>query len=97
MIWNNTPLMTLIDVVIILITAVSAGVILGQRRELVAAGALKPTLMLLAGLVFIGVFYVADLWTMHVLPARTSPGAAMQTMEDLHLNWNWLVVVAAVG
>jgi len=89
--------MTLIDVVIILITAVSAGVILGQRRELVAAGALKPTLMLLAGLVFIGVFYVADLWTMHVLPARTSPGAAMQTMEDLHLNWNWLVVVAAVG
>ena len=49
MIWNNTPLMTLIDVVIILITAVSAGVILGQRRELVAAGALKPTLMLLAG------------------------------------------------
>jgi hypothetical protein len=84
LIWNSVPVLTLIDSVIVLITAASVGVIFMQRRALVDAGALKFTLLLLGGLVLIAVFYVADFWTMDRLSARTSPMEATRIIARLN-------------
>ena len=81
LIWNSVPVMTLIDSVIVLIAAALAGVFFMQRRALVDAG-----LLLLGGLVLIAVFCVADYWTMHLLPARTSAMEATRIMARLNVS-----------
>lgn len=47
------------------------------------------------GLLLVALFYVADLATMYVLPMVTSMDKAMEVMEALHRNINWLVILIA--
>ena len=49
------------------------------------------------GMVILALFYVGDLVVMFVLPGLTLPDFAMATMTDLHLNWNWLASLLAIG
>ena len=52
---------------------------------------------IMAGLVLVAVFYLADLLTMHVLPFSMPMSQAMGIMADLHLNHRWWVSLIAVG
>ena len=48
------------------------------------------------GLLAVCLFYFADLASMYVLPAVTSMEEAMATMDTIHRNLSWLVVLFAM-
>jgi PAS domain S-box-containing protein len=96
MIWNSVPLMTSIDLLLVAVTAYGLWrcrlISPGKRFERSRIGAL----LIDAGLLTVGLFYGADLATMHVLPMVTSVDEAMEVMEVLHRNLNWLVILFAM-
>lgn len=97
MIWESTFLMTVIDLVIVAVAGIVAGAFVRhrdvvERAEIRVGGAIAVSgLGLLAGL------HLFDLFTMWVLPGLTTSAQAMETMENLHLNWSWGVSLAAVS
>jgi PAS domain S-box-containing protein len=100
MIWNSTPLMTAIDLLIMAVTIFAI-----WRCRLIAIGAgARPTvprtgvLLITLGLLAICLFYFADLVIMDVLPAVTSMQEAMAAMETLHRNFSWpSILLAAIA
>jgi PAS domain S-box-containing protein len=95
MISDSIPLMTVIDLLIVAVTGYGM-----WRCRLISPGTpFKKTrnglLLINLGLLVVALFYVADLATMYVLPIVTSMDKAMEAMEALHRNINWLVILIA--
>ena len=93
MIWESSLLMTLIDLIILSVALASAWLILRQKHKLLQVKAFFGSLFIMVGLSAIGLFYGMDLFAMHVLPLYSTSQDAMATMEDLHLNYSWVVVL----
>jgi len=96
MIWNSLFLMTIIDLIIIVIASISLKVLYKYRHNLVNFKLVKGTSGITIGLLIIGIFYFADLFTMWILPYITDHSSAMATMENLHLNYSWVVMHISV-
>ena len=90
MIWNSIAIMTLVDLAIIGI--VVAVLIIATRKGLLGGYSLAA-LYFVSGMLFLGVFYLADLLIMHVGPLVVGPTEAMQVMQFLHLNVAWPVTL----
>lgn len=97
MIWESRTLMTLIDLAICTAVALSLWRLLARRREISGSGLLSGLWAVSFGLLLIGLFYLSDLVVMWVLPFAASVEAAMATMEALHLNYSWLVLLVATA
>jgi PAS domain-containing protein len=92
-IWESIGLMTAIDLVIIGM-GVTFAVVFGRHLRNARMTGFVSVAAALSGF---GLFYVADLFTMWVLPQVTTPQYAMAMMEDLHLNYHWGVMLLGVG
>lgn len=97
MIWESTALMTIIDVAIIAAAALSGWVLFKYRRQLLVSHLIVGASLVSVGLLSIGLFYAVDLFVMLGLPHVVSRAAAMAVMENLHLNYSWIVILLAVG
>lgn len=97
MIWNSVPLMTLFDLLILLATLYSVGIFIKYYRPTKQLGLASSANLILFGLVLIGLFYLFDLLSMHLLPSLTTANLAMNTMMNLHLNWSWIGILISVG
>ena len=96
MIWQSVWLMTTIDIVVLAIVGVALIDFLRKRRSLLALGGGMGIPAILFGLAVVALFYVADLLTMHVAPRIMPASEAMGVMQDLHLNFRWIVALIAV-
>ena len=97
MIWNSVILMTVIDLTIIGIVVNSIVFYLKNRQITKYTGNSYGSILLLSGLIIIGLFYLYDLFVMHLLPHLVPQADAMKIMTDLHLNYSWVVTLLAVG
>ncbi len=97
MIWDSIFVMTVIDCVIIVGTGLAVWQFLQYRSELQQLHAIRPVLLILSGLFVIALFYLADLWTMFILPLWMPMKEAVKIMTDLHLNLKWVVSLVGVG
>lgn len=97
MIWNSVPLMTVIDLLILWAALYSVAIFIKYYRPTKQLGLANSVNLILFGLVLIALFYLLDLFTMHLLPGLTNPGFATNTMMNLHLNWSWLGILISVG
>ena len=97
MIWNSVPAMTIIDLVIIGMVLVSLAVLHKNRQTVRQLGIISSVGVIHFALLLIGSFYLLDILIMHVLPLITSHDHAMQSMEELHLNWSWVVFLIAIS
>ncbi len=93
MIWESLVLMTIIGLLIISASMASLWLFLRHAHRLIPSGLLTSSLAISSGLVVIGLFYFADLFTMHALPIFTNREAAMAAMEGLHLNYSWIAIL----
>jgi len=89
--------MTVIDLAIIFLAIACVGIWIRFRPYLVLSGGLWGARILSLGFAVVGLFYLVDLWTMHGLPTMVGKTAAMQTMEDLHLNYSWIVMLVGIS
>src|SRR5262249_25208420 len=96
MIWNSVSFMTAIDLLIIAVAIYGIWrcrrFIPGRRPSASRIG----VWLIASGLLVVGLFYAADLISMHALPAVMSEQEAMALMNALHRHLSWLVVLLAV-
>ena len=96
MIWTSVPLMTFIDLAIVAVAA------LVLWRHFFRGEGHRPSIskvglgLIKVGILLIGLFYLADLPSMHVLPVVVSLEEAMEIMGNLHRNFSWFVSLFAV-
>ena len=94
MIWHSTWVMTIIDAVMVLGALKALQILFRHRATILDMKIARPVQAIVAGLCIIAGLYLADLYTMLVMPLYASDEAAMAAMRNLHLNWGWLVVLA---
>jgi PAS domain S-box-containing protein len=97
MIYESIVVMTLFDVVIISFAVVSLWILFKDRSKLTRSHVNTASSIVAAGLSAIGLFYLADLLTMFVLPLFITTSAAMAVMKYLHLEVNWIVIAVGTG
>ncbi len=97
MIRNSIVLMTVIDLAVILLTIAALWIIYRNREVLRQLKLYSGTLVTMTGLIFIVMFYVADISIMHILPMLVSVENATKAMLNLHLNYNWVVTSIGVS
>ena len=93
MIWQSIGLMTALDLLMIGM-GVTFMVVFGRHLNRART---KGFFGVAVGLSGFGLFYVADLFTMWVLPYVTSPQYAMAMMEKLHLNYHWGIMLIGIA
>ncbi len=89
--------MAVFDICIIALMLAMCGFTLRRNWSNPAALGRKARLLPLAGLGLIALFYATDLFAMTLLPGLVGSQRAMDFMIDLHLNWSWPMVLAAVS
>ncbi len=92
MIWHSALLMTIIDVVMVLGSLKALQILFRYRATILGMKIARPVQAIVAGLCIISGSYLADLYTMLVMPLYMTEEAATAAMRNLHLNWSWLVV-----
>ncbi len=97
MIWTSIPFMTAIDLAILAIAGVVLWVFIRNRMILQPLAIKTGPALVVLGLGSIGLFFFADLMTMHALPLFVPMAEAMAAMENLHHNLNWLFILVAVA
>lgn len=97
MIWNSIVLMSLFDLIIVSVVIYTAHVFYKRRQAIHYFRATFAVSLMLAGLGIIALFYLADLFTMFVLPLLIPMQEAMAFMEQLHLNLLWFVIVVGIS
>jgi PAS domain S-box-containing protein len=96
MIWQSITLMTVIGVLIIGAVAYTLGAFYRQRRKFPGSTTSLGFFAVVLGLSLIALFYLFDLATMHVLPLFVPMSKAMAVMENLHLNYHWVLILFAI-
>jgi diguanylate cyclase (GGDEF)-like protein len=97
MVWNSILMMTIFDLVIILFVLFTGYVLFVRRYSIDYLEAKRAALSIAMGLGVIGLFYFADLVTMHIFPLFMPMKEAMEIMRQLHLNYLWFVMVGGIS
>ena len=95
MIWQSVPLMTIIDVVIIVAALAATWVLFERRSSLSGSRRAGGPALIVVGLAVLSLLHLADLFAMHGLPLLIGRPAAAAAMETLHLNYSWVVTLLA--
>lgn len=96
MIWNSVALMTLIDLAVMIGGICIAGLMYRYRRVFLASRSTGNLLLIAVGALVIAAFYLADLFTMWVLPSAIGMDEAMKLMTSLHLNISWIAITVGL-
>ena len=97
MIWNSTPMMAAFDLLLIGFAISICAAVVKDSRTTVASGDSRGPLYVAAAVIVTGLFCIADLTTMFILPFSMGEKNAHMTMEYLHLNVRWVVSAITVG
>ncbi len=96
MIGSSVLLMTGIDLVVMAVTVIV------YWRNFRTGDSHRPSApkaglsLIMVGILVVGLFYFADLLSMHVLPAFIPMAEAMEVMGNLHRSLSWMVALFAI-
>ncbi len=96
MIWHSIFLMTMIDLLVILLTFLALWDFYRNRQSLQKMRVFSGLALVVGGLITIASLYFIDLLSMYFFPWIMSTEKAMQFMEDLHLNYNWIITTSGI-
>lgn len=89
--------MTVADILILGVISYALSIFARIRTHLTTPRTRYGFVGIIIGLSFVGLFYLADLLTMHVFPLFMPMAKAMALMDDLHMNHQWLVAILGIG
>ncbi len=102
--WNSSASMMVFDVLIVSLSIFASFKCLqqfnsyGDKISGSQARERKSALStIIVGLICVASFYLIDLLVMQILPFFMPMRDAMQIVKDWHLNYNWFVLLVAVG
>ena len=88
--------MVTIDIVMIAMACGLCALCFFRRKSIRDAGANVGVAFLFAGIIPVTVLYVADFYTMTLLPLRVGMAAAMEAMAALHMRYSWYAYLFAL-
>ena len=97
MIWHSIFLMTIIDLVVIFLTFLALWDFYRNRQLLKRLQVFSGLALVVGGLITIASLYFLDMVSMHFLPLIMPMERAMIFMEDLHLNYNWIITTSGIA
>ena len=97
MIWKSVFLMTIIDMIVLFLTFLALWDFYQNRILLKRLRVFSGLALVVGGLFIIGSLYIIDLLAMHLFPMVMSMGKAMRFMEDLNLNYNWIITTSGIA
>lgn len=89
--------MTVIDLVILGVVSHALVIFARVRTRLTTPKTQYGFAGIVVGLSLVALFHLADLLIMHILPLFIPMAMTMVLMQDLHLNYQWLVALLGVG
>ena len=96
MIWTSVSAMTVVDLVIIAVALIVVWRNFWTSTNRRPSAPKTGLRLILMGILVVGLFYFADLLSMHVLPAFIPMEEAMAVMGTLHRNLGWVVSLFAI-
>ena len=96
MIWHSISLMTMIDLVVIFLTFLALWDFYRNRQLLKRLRVFSGLALVVGGLITIASLYFMDIVSMHFFPLIMPMEKAMKFMEDLHLNYNWIITTSGI-
>ena len=97
MIFESALVMTIIDLIVLAVIGRALWVVLVPVRSLADWKAPTGRKAATLGLLFVGMFYAADLVAMYLLPFFIPRANAMAFMTVLHLNYSWILAAGGIG
>jgi len=97
MIWHSIFWMTLIDLVVIFLSGLALWDFYRNRVLLKRLRVFSGLALVIGGLITIASLYFIDIVSMHFLPLWMPMEKAMKFMEDLHLNYNWIITTSGIA
>jgi diguanylate cyclase (GGDEF)-like protein len=97
MIWHSIFLMTIIDLVIIFFTFLALWDFYRNKQLLKRLKVFSGLALVVGGLITIASLYFIDIFAMHIFPLLMPMEKAMKFMEDLHLNYNWIITTSGIA
>lgn len=97
MIVNSTAFMTVIDLATVAFTVAAAFVFFRNFRRISTTGNWRGFAFIAVGLLIMASFYLADLLSMHLLPAFISRDSAAIFRENLQHTYVWLILSGGLG
>ncbi len=95
-IFTSVTLMTCFDILIVGACGY-AGVALFRHRDTISQRVVGPGFhLVLSGLLVVGLFYLADLLVMHLLPRFIPMADAMGIIQKMHRDYSWYVIATAI-
>jgi len=70
---------------------------LSQQSLVEAVAGILRLALVIGGLITIASLYFIDIVSMHFLPLWMPMEKAMKFMEDLHLNYNWIITTSGIA
>jgi diguanylate cyclase (GGDEF)-like protein len=96
MIWHSVFLMTIIDMVVIFLTFLALYDFYVNRHLLKRLKVFSGLALVVGGLIIIASLYFLDILAMYLFPLMMSMEKSMKFMEDLHLNYNWIITTSGI-
>jgi signal transduction histidine kinase len=97
MIWNSMTAMGVFDIYFIVVTVIIIYFLAVNAKAVAFVGARVELRLLVAGLVIFSSLYFFDLVLMIFGPMLGSDEQTMMAMQDLHLNYRWVIDAVAIG
>ena len=97
MIWHSIFWMTIIDLVVIFLSCLAIWDFYRNRLLLQRLRVFSGLALVIGGLITIASLYFFDIVSMHFLPLVMPMAKAMKFMEDLHLNYNWIITTSGIA
>ena len=96
MIWHSVSLMTIIDMVVIFLTFLALYDFYANRHLLKRLKVFSGLALVVGGLITIASLYFLDILAMYLFPLMMSMEKSTKFMEDLHLNYNWIITTSGI-
>jgi len=96
MIWHSVSLMTIIDMVVIFLTFLALYDFYVNRHLLKRLKVFSGLALVVGGLITIASLYFLDILAMYLFPLMMSMEKSTKFMEDLHLNYNWIITTSGI-
>ena len=97
MIWDSKIIMTIIDIVVIAMAVVATWTFSKNKWLLRSLHVSSGLRLIVIGLIILAAFYLVDLLIMFIFPLFMPMKEAMGIMNDLHLNYMWIVSTISIG
>ncbi|MFQ5783961.1 MAG: PAS domain-containing protein [Alphaproteobacteria bacterium] len=97
MIWDSVRAVTIVDLFILAVIGFTCAEFFRRRKRFFNPRIAPGSSVLFAGVVLLGLFYLADLAALHVFPLFMPAATVAEIVKALHIKYLWILSLVVIG